>query len=92
MQAADGQQLKVIQNVGVDWKYLGLNLQFDHNMLKTIEKNAHFITEDSCLELLSRWLDGETCQPITWARLIQALKDIEHSTIATQLEKLLSLA
>ena len=90
MEAADGRQLKVMQNVGVDWKLLGLNLQFDHSVLKAIEKNTHFITEDSCLELLGRWLNGEACQPITWARLIQALKDIEHSTIAIHLEKLLA--
>ena len=80
----------MVQSVGVDWKRLGLALEFDYNVLKTIERNAHFVVEESCLELLHRWLDGEACDPITWDRLIEALRDAEHAKLAIQLEHLLT--
>ena len=86
MRAGD-RKVKVVQNVAADWKKLGLALEFDHKVLRKIERDARFIAEDSCLELLSKWLDGEACQPVTWSRLIEAIKDAEHTKLATQLEQ-----
>ena len=88
---AGGNQVKVLQTVAADWKKLGLALEFDRNVLKAIERNAHFIVEDSCLELLCRWLDGKACRPVTWSRLIEAIKDAQHSKLATQLEDFITL-
>ena len=76
----------MVQSVSADWKKLGLALEFDHKVLKAIEKDARFIVEDSCVELLSKWLDGEACHPVTWRRLIEAVKDAGHSKLAAQLE------
>ena len=78
--------MKVVRSVAADWKKLGLVLEFDHKVLKAIERNTHFNVDDSCLELLSKWLDGEACHPVTWSRLVEALEDAGHSKLAAQLE------
>ena len=70
----------------MDWKKLGLALHFDYNFIKAIERDTHD-THESCYELLNRWLNGEACQPITWAKLIEALGDAEHSKLVRQLKK-----
>ena len=81
------QQLRIAHTVGADWQQLGLALHFDHNLIRSIERDNPLRTRECCLDLLGRWLNGEACQPITWARLIQALKDAEHSTLARKLER-----
>ena len=80
-------QLKLVQRIGVDWKQLGLALEFDYDLIEIIERNSHYRIEESCYELLNRWLDGEACQPTTWARLIEALRDAEYSELAIQLKQ-----
>ena len=43
----------------------------------------------SCQEMLHRWLEGEACQPVTWGRLIEAIRDAELDTLARKIEELL---
>ena len=81
-------QLKVVESVAADWKQLGLVLEFKYSVLKAIEKDNRFICEDCCFEVLHKWLSGEACQPITWERLIEALRDLELKALASKLEKL----
>lgn len=82
-------QVKIIQEVGVDWMNLGIRLEFDYNLLKAIERDYRYIHK-ICYELLNRWLNGEGCQPVTWATLIQVLSDAEHAGLADRLRLLLS--
>ena len=82
--------LKVVESVGVKWKKLGLLLQFDYDVIETIENDARSQTEECCLKLLNRWLKGEACHPVTWERLIEALRDAEHAKLASQLELIFS--
>ena len=81
-----GNRLKVIQSVAADWKLLGLALEFDYAMLMVIERSNLHLVEDSCLDLLHRWLSGEACQPITWERLIEALREVGQTALAAKLE------
>ena len=71
----------------MDWIQLSLSLHFDYNVIKAIERDNCNRTRDCCLELLRRWLEGEACRPITWARLIEALRDAEHGTLADDLKQ-----
>ena len=82
-------QLKVVENVAHDWKKLGLLLEINYDVLQTIAKNNAFHM-DCCLEVLQKWLNGCACHPITWERLIEALKDADYLRLASDLEKLLS--
>ena len=79
------QQLEIVQCVGVDWKRLGLALHFDYNVIEAIESSCLHQVHDCCCKLLHKWLNGEACQPVTWARLIEALRDAKHSKLAKNL-------
>ena len=37
-------------------------------------------------EILQEWLTGRGKQPVTWATLVEVLRDIELSTLATEIE------
>ena len=76
--------------MGVDWKNLGLALMFDYDVIKAIERDSHFQTEDSCRELLHRWLKGEACRPVTWKRLVEALTESHNAQLALDLKRLLT--
>ena len=73
-----------------DWENLGLALEFDFDVIKSIEIDALCKTEKCCRELLNRWLNGEACQPVTWKRLIEAISDAERGELASELEQLFS--
>ena len=51
---------------------------------------ANIGCQESCHEIFRRWLDGQGCQPITWEKLIEALKDAEKSCLAEQLQDFLA--
>lgn len=85
-----GHHFKIIQQVGVNWKKLAFALRFDYGVIKIIEGDARHMAEESCQEMFHRWLNEEACQPIMWARLIEALKDAEQGKLAKQLEQLLT--
>ena len=83
--------LKIIQKVGVSWRDVAYALEFDDDLVKNIEHNT--LNKDcvaACYETFRRWLRGEACQPLTWGRLIEALKDAERDTLARELEHMLT--
>ncbi len=83
---------KIIEKVGVNWERLALRLEFDHCVIATIKENfsgRDRRIERCCQDMLCRWLDGEACQPVTWGRLVQALREIEMGILAEEVDKLL---
>lgn len=82
-------QLRLVEHVSEDWQLLGFALEFNYAHLKVIERETSD-PYDSCHQLLHIWLSGETGQPITWSRLIEALQDIGYSTFARELETILT--
>ena len=84
---AGWERLSVVEQVAANWKTLGLALHFEHSVLETIDRDVHFQSEDACQKLLSRWLDGKACHPITWERLLKALKDAKKHTLAEKLKQ-----
>ena len=81
---------RIIAELGVDWKMLALILQFDHNVIEAIKDDNRGINEKCCQDMLRRWLDGEACQPVTWERLVEAIRDIPREKLATEIDQLLS--
>ena len=87
-------QKRIIPELGVDWEKLAYRLEFDHNVIETIKDNnsgRNERNERSCQDMLRRWLDGEACQPVTWKRLVGAIRDIPNDKLATEIEELLLL-
>ena len=46
------------------------------------QRNAERINK----EILQKWLAGSGKQPVTWATLVEVLRDIELSTLASEIE------
>ena len=85
-------QKRIIPEIGVDWEKLALRLEFDHPVIETIKDNnsgRNERNEWSCQDMLRRWLDGGACRPVTWERLVEAIRDIPRDRLATEVEELL---
>lgn len=82
-----GGPIKVIEEVSPYWENLALALQFRDSVIRAVERNKYFQVEAACQSILQRWLDGEGRQPATWATLIECLKDIGHSNLASELRR-----
>ena len=88
--AVGGEKVRVVQEVAVHWKDLAMALRFDYSLIKIIrEDNKHDSCVEACEDMFHRWLEGEACQPVTWERLIEALKDIDQSTLGGTVHRLL---
>ena len=58
-------------------------------MIEAVKDDNRGINAKSCQDMLRRWLDGEACQPVTWKRLVEAIRDIPRDRLATEIEELL---
>ena len=67
--------MKVIESVAAQWEQLALALHFGSSVIDIVKRNNFYQTEDTCREMLQRWLEGqgETRQPVNWATLIDSL-------------------
>ena len=72
---------------------MGTLLGIDPPTLQSIEISyTHYGHERICSEILNEWMTrGEGEYEVTWARLLQALRDAELTGIAKHLENALTL-
>ena len=83
----DGQPLKIIQRIGLNWQKVAYRLKFSHEVVETIE-NDHHKTEKACEDMLRRWLNGEALEvKITWEVLIEAICDAELSELGGRVKE-----
>ena len=47
-----------------------------------MEHKHHYNAEQINIEILQEWLTGRGKQPVTWATLVEVLRDIELYTLA----------
>ena len=83
--------VKVVQKLAADWEKLALALDFDHEIIREVERSQHFQVEGACRTILQRWLDGQGSQPATWDTLVKCLENIDHRTLARDLRKVLAV-
>ena len=83
--------VKVVQKLSADWEKLSLALDFDHEVIREVERSQHFQVEAACRTILQRWLDGQSLQPVTWNTLVECLEDIDHRALAGDLRRELDL-
>ena len=50
--------------------------------IKSLEYEHHCNTERINTAILQKWLTGSGKQPVSWATLVEVLRDIELSTLA----------
>ena len=81
--------VRVIEGVAGHWEDLALALHFETSMIEIVNRDMFHKTENSCRELLRRWLEGQggTRQPVNWATLIESLIDAGFFDVADDLRE-----
>ena len=49
-------------------------------------RKHHYDAEQINIEILQEWLTGRGKQPVTWATLVEVLRDIELFALACEIE------
>ena len=49
-------------------------------------RKHHYDAEQINMEILQEWLAGRGKQPVTWATLVEILRDIELTALANEIE------
>ena len=84
-------RLKVPRQVGANYTTLGILLLNDDfgSLTQALKLECLGVAESVTLRILQEWLEGKGL-PVTWQTLINALRDIELSSLAdhVQTEKL----
>ena len=74
----------------IETKYVqfGTFLLDDQNGLRVkIMAHKHLNdAEEINMDILQKWLTGRGKQPVTWATLVEVLRDIELTTLASDIE------
>ena len=84
---------RLIRDIQSDCRDLGTLLSIDEQTLEGFESNnKQFGQERVCKEILNEWMTrGEGDYEVTWAGLLQALKDAQLNTSAKRLQNALTL-
>lgn len=87
---SDGEELRIIREIGKEYIRLGTHLLDDATGART-EAIEHEYQKDAIMityKIFQLWLQGSGKVPISWATLIQVLKTIERTELARKIEKL----
>ena len=83
----------VIRKVALDWYSVGLHLEIENINLKIIEADVYPPSvEKCCLNMFSKWLshdEGTGGAPRLWRTVLKALKDVGHSAVVGDVERIL---
>ena len=76
--------IRIIQRIGTKYRSLGILLLNDNDgsITNGIIASNHHQSDDITYAILSKWLQGQGRQPVTWATLMTVLHEIELSELA----------
>ena len=80
----DGRVVSIPVEIATKYVQFGTFLLDDRNgsRVKIMARKHHYDAEQINIEILQEWLTGRGKQPVTWATLVEVLRDIELSTLA----------
>jgi len=80
-------RINIPQEIGIQYKTFGTILLADDSgaRVDNIVHEYRERAEDINTKILQEWLNGRGKQPVTWATLVEVLRDIELSTLAVDI-------
>ena len=87
-----GKKLQLIKRITGKWERVATRLYFPVDAIEVISRDSHHRCDSACRTMFSRWLDGEGREPRTWGTLVAVLYEADLSSIANELEKMISCA
>ena len=87
-----GVTINITEKVGADYADLGIFLleDDDETIVDQIVSNCRGQSSDIIREILKRWVRGQGRQPVTWKTLIEVLKIIKLTELASSIQTALS--
>ena len=84
----DGRVVNIPVEIATKYVQFGTYLLDDRTGLrvKIMARKHYHDSERINIEILQEWLTGRDKQPVTWATLVEVLRDIELSTLAGEIE------
>ena len=81
--------INVAEQIGRHYKTFGLQLLEDATgaITDAIERKCLLDAADININIFQKWLTGRGRKPITWATLIEVLRNIQLSTLAHDIEQ-----
>ena len=81
---ADNKTINITKEIGTEYNCFGIFLLQDLNgqKVKNIKSKHQSDPSQINTEILEEWLAGKGKQPVTWATLVQVLRDTELYTLA----------
>ena len=90
MDLHSGRALRILDNIASHWEEIGICLQIDEATLRMITAETRGDVMDCCGEMMRQWLQGSGRQPVTWATLIEVLREADFNVLAHDLEMVLT--
>ena len=85
-----GTTVQVIETAAPHWRKLAYAFNLSSAAVKTIEMESFYQPVKACESALDKWMTADlTDQPVCWARVLQALRDAELTSLASDLERVL---
>ncbi|MCG8622182.1 MAG: death domain-containing protein, partial [Proteobacteria bacterium] len=85
-----GKKLQLIKRITGKWERVATRLYFPTDAIEVISRDSHHQCDSACHTMFSRWLDGEGREPKTWGTLVTVLNEADLSSVANELEKMIS--
>lgn len=84
----DGTVVNILTEIALKFSQLGTFLLDDRSgsRVKIMARKHLYDAEQINTEIIQEWLTGRGRHPVTWAALVEVLRDIELSTLAGEIE------
>ena len=84
LKTSSGSTVNIVEEIGTHYTPLGILLLNDHTgAITSALVSEHRLNVDEInLDILTRWLQGQGKQPVTWSTLIDVLRDVGLSVLA----------
>ena len=77
----------VVPRIQSEWEDVAYSMGYNIYDVKAIKKDCHYVLEDCCKCLLSKWLTAS--KHPTWSKLLEYIKDVKNLVAAAEeIEKL----
>jgi len=82
--------VQIIKSIAYKWESVAYCFHFEPSEVRSITRDSFIEAEIACEKMLSKWLLGEHCTPVTWGTVVKCLRECEFRTLADDLEHILS--
>ena len=80
-------KINITSRISTKYFDFGIQLLHDFNYVKSLEQQYNRDSEKINTHILQKWLGGTGRKPISWATLVDVLRDIQLGELADQIER-----